>query len=468
MKELLSSFIFHVSFFNTMVLSLETVLRETAGRLLRGSALEFSSYAIDSRKVQAGSLFFALKGEQTDGHLFVNAALDAGAQGAIVQYDPKSNGTLLLVEDSLKALYDLAAFVRQQSQARFVGITGSAGKTSTKEFTAAILAERFRVYKSEGNLNSTTGLPLSILAMEDQQRAVFEAGMNHPGEIAALGKLLRPDIAVLLNVNPVHMGHFQSEKEIAIEKASLTDSLQKSGTIIFNADDTLLIEQVRQRNAKRISFGKSKDADLRIDALKLKGVRGLEASLLWQGKQISVESSLCGLGNAYNIAAAVCVALVEQLDVSEIENAVRKLTPYAQRGVLVQLGEIHIYDDSYNSNPRALEIALQLIAASEGFKRRAAVIGDMLELGSGEIEYHASAGRTAAKNKIDVLITSGPLSRHLAEAAKKNGVSEVHSAENSTEAGEIAAKALRPGDIVLVKGSRGMKMETVIERLRSL
>ena len=445
---------------------METVLRETAGRLLRGKTDYFSSYAIDSRKVQQGSLFFALKGEQTDGHLFVESALNAGAKGAIVQHDSKSNGTLLLVEDSLKALYDLAAFVRKQSAARFIGITGSAGKTSTKEFTAAILTERFRVYKSEGNLNSLTGLPLSILAIEDQQRAVFEAGMNQPGEMASLGKLLRPDIAVLLNVNPVHMGQFKSEKDIAIEKASLADSLQNEGKIIYNADDALLQEQVSQRTASHISFGRSQNADLRIEALKLKGVRGLEASFLWHGQKLNVESSLSGLGNAYNIAAAACVALIEGLDVSEIENAIRKLSPYTQRGILIQLGGMHIYDDTYNSNPRALEIALQLIAASEGYKRRVAVVGDMLELGSSEIEYHAQAGRSAAQNKIDVLIAAGPLSRHLADAARKSGVSEVHSAENSTEAGEIAAKTLRAGDIVLVKGSRGMKMESVIERLR--
>jgi UDP-N-acetylmuramoyl-tripeptide--D-alanyl-D-alanine ligase len=450
-----------------MVLSLETVLRETAGRLLRGETDVFSSYTIDSRKVQPGSLFFALKGDQTDGHLFVDAAFNAGANGAVVQRDPQSNGTLLLVDDSLKALYDLASFVRKQSSARFIGITGSAGKTSTKEFTARILMERFRVYKNEGNLNSITGLPLSILAMEDQERAVFEAGINQPGEMTSLGKLLRPNIAVLLNVNPVHIGQFKSEKDIAIEKASLTDSLENGGQIIFNADDPLLQEQVAKRNANKISFGQSQNADLRIEQLSLKGVRGMKAIFRWDNQPIQIESSLCGLGNIYNIAAAVCVALTEKITTPQIESAVRELKPYAQRGILSEIDGIHIYDDSYNSNPRALEIALQLIAASEGFKRRVAIVGDMLELGSHEIEYHAVAGKIAAQNNIDLLVTAGPLSRHLAEEARKGGVREVHSAENSTEAAEIALKILKPGDIVLVKGSRGTKMENVIERLRS-
>jgi UDP-N-acetylmuramoyl-tripeptide--D-alanyl-D-alanine ligase len=450
-----------------MVLSLETVLRETAGHLLRGEADAFSSYTIDSRKVQPGSLFFALKGEQTDGHLFVQAAFDAGAKGAIVQRDPQSKGTLLLVEDAFKALYDLASFVRNQSLARFIGITGSAGKTSTKEFTARILMERFRVYKSEGNLNSITGLPLSILAMEDQQCAVFEAGINQPGEMTSLSKLLRPNIAVLLNVNPVHIGHFQSEKDIAVEKTSLADSLEDNGQIIFNADDLLLQEEVEKRKANKISFGQSQKADLRIEQLSLKGVRGLEASFTWHNQPLRIESSLCGLGNIYNIAAAVCVALTEGITTGEIERAVRELKPYSQRGILSESGGMYIYDDSYNSNPRALEITLQLIAASEGFKRRVVIVGDMLELGSQEIEYHTAAGRVVAQNKIDVLITAGPLSRHLAEEARRSGVGEVHSAENSAEAAEIALQVLKPGDIVLVKGSRGMKMETVIDRLRN-
>jgi UDP-N-acetylmuramyl pentapeptide synthase len=271
-----------------------------------------------------------------------------------------------------------------------------------------------------------------------------------------------------LNVNAVNLGTFKSEKEIAIEKASLTNSLEEGGRIIFNADDPLLREQVSQRNAYTISFGRSQNSDLRIAKLKLKGVRGLEALLAWHDQQLKIDSSLCGLGNAYNIAAAACVALSEGVSPAEIECAVRELKPYSQRGILMELGGIHIYDDSYNSNPRALEIALQLIGDSEGFQRRAAVVGDMLELGPREVEYHATAGRIAAQNKINVLITAGPLSRYLAEEAKKHGVGEVYPTENSAEAAEVAARVLHPEDIVLVKGSRGMKMETVIEKLRNL
>jgi UDP-N-acetylmuramoyl-tripeptide--D-alanyl-D-alanine ligase len=450
-----------------MVLSVETVVRETAGRLLRSGADSFSFFAIDSRKVKPGSLFFALKGTETDGHLFVDAAFKAGATGAVVERDLKADGTLVQVQDSMQALHDLAAYSRKNSKARFIGITGSAGKTSTKEFTAKLLMEQFSVYKSEGNLNSITGLPLSLLAMNDEQRAVFEAGMNHPGEIVSLGKMLRPNVAVILNVNPVHIEYFDSIEGIAKEKASLADCVIENGPVIYNGDDELLRNEINKRDMKKISFGRGNDSDLRIEVLNLKGVRGLNAILNWNGNKFEIESSLCGMGNAYNIAAAISVALVEGLTASNIQSGVKKLAPYSQRGILTEISGIHIYDDSYNSNPRALELALQLIADSKGFNRRVAIVGDMLELGENGIAYHEEAGRYAAKSGIELLITSGSLTQHMADEARKTGVSEVYSTSSSSEAAELAAKKLRAGDLVLIKGSRGMKMETVIERLRN-
>jgi len=450
-----------------MVLSVETVLRETAGRLLRSGADSFSFFAIDSRKLKPGSLFFALKGTQTDGHLFVDAAFQAGATGAVVEQELKADGTLVQVQDSMQALHDLATFSRKNSKARFIGITGSAGKTSTKEFTAKLLMEQFSVYKSEGNLNSITGLPLSLLAMTDEQRAVFEAGMNHPGEIASLGKMLRPHVAVLLNVNPVHIEYFDSIEGIAKEKASLADCVIEDGPVIYNGDDELLRNEMIKRVMKKISFGRNSDSDLRIEELNLKGVRGLDAVLNWNGQQFEIESSLCGMGNAYNIAAAVSVALVEGMKAKDIQSGVKKLAAYSQRGILTEISGIHIYDDSYNSNPRALELALQLIADSKGFNRKVAIVGDMLELGENAIAYHQEAGKHAATSGIELLITAGSLTQHMADEARKHGVSEVHTTSSSAEAAELAVKKLRAADLVLIKGSRGMKMETVIERLRN-
>jgi UDP-N-acetylmuramoyl-tripeptide--D-alanyl-D-alanine ligase len=304
--------------------------------------------------------------------------------------------------------------------------------------------------------------------MNKEQRAVFEAGMNHPGEIASLGKMLRPHVAVLLNVNPVHIEYFNSIEGIAAEKASLADCLIDGGLTIYNSDDELLRNEIKRRNVKQISFGRANDSDLRIEELNLKGVRGLDAILNWNGEKIKIESSLCGMGNAYNIAAAVCVALIEGMKANDIQSGVKKLTAYSQRGILMEISGIHIYDDSYNSNPRALELALQLISVSKGFNRKVAIVGDMLELGENGIAYHEEAGRQAAKSRIELLITAGSLTQNMADEARNHGVSEVYATPSSTDAAKLAAKKLRAGDLVLIKGSRGMKMETVIERLRNL
>jgi UDP-N-acetylmuramoyl-tripeptide--D-alanyl-D-alanine ligase len=309
---------------------------------------------------------------------------------------------------------------------------------------------------------------LSLLAMNNEQRAVFEAGMNHPGEIASLGKMLRPNVGVVLNVHPVHIEYFESIEGIAKEKASLADCVIEDGPVIYNGDDELLRNEMNKRVMKKISFGRGTDSDLRIKELNLKGVRGLDAILNWNGQQFEIESSLCGMGNAYNIAAAVCVALVEGINAKDIQSGVRKLSAYSQRGILTEISGIQIYDDSYNSNPRALELALKLIADSKGYDRKVAIVGDMLELGENAVAYHQAAGRLAAKSGIELLITAGSLTQHMADEARNHGVPEVHSTASSVEAAEFAVTKLHPGDLVLIKGSRGMKMETVIERLRNL
>jgi UDP-N-acetylmuramoyl-tripeptide--D-alanyl-D-alanine ligase len=304
--------------------------------------------------------------------------------------------------------------------------------------------------------------------MNQEERAVFEVGMNQPGEIASLASLLQPDIAVLLNVNPVHLGQFPSIEEIAKEKTSLADHLAHTDSrVVYNADDTLIRQFLRGKKGEHVSFGTAEHADLRIHDVELRGVRGIKMKLQWQKDTATLETGLCGLGNAYNVAAAVCVALLEGMNWNDIESVVRTLSPYNQRGVLLDLNGILVYDDSYNSNPKALELALSMLAATTGCKRKVAIIGDMLELGPDEIRFHSDAGKLAAQYGYDVLITAGPLSKHAADAATQKGMKHVYAANDSTEAASIAVEVLQDGDLALVKGSRGMKMETVVEKLRS-
>lgn len=451
-----------------MKLTVEEIAHGTGGRILQRHQDSFESFGIDSRKIPKGGLFFAMKGENTDGHLFLQDAFRNGAAGAVVEraeepFVAAALKTLILVNDTMKAIQDLAAFVRKQSPSKYVGITGSSGKTSTKEFTAELLAKTYAVYKSEGNLNSLTGLPLSLLSMEQKECAVFEVAMNHPGEIERLSKILKPDVGVIMNVNPVHAVQFSSINEIADEKCSLIQGMLEDSTVIYNADDLLLDVRLRTRKAKFL-YGFSPKVDLRITDVRMRGVRGSNAVLVSHGRQIPLETELCGFGNLYNIAAAVSVALTMNVPVAEIADGITQLRPFQQRGILIRKNGIHIYDDTYNSNPKALEMILKMAGESTGYNRKIAVLGDMLELGPDEEKFHADAGEQVAMNQFDILITTGPLSRHMGNSAEKRGIT-VYTTDSSTEAAEKAASVAEDGDLIIVKGSRGMKMEVVVEKL---
>jgi len=452
-----------------MKLIVEKIAEATGGKILQRHHESFDSFGIDSRKISKGGLFFAMKGEDTDGHLFLQDAFRNGAAGAIVErvgepFMAAPQKTLILVDDTMKAIQELAAFVRNQGSSKYIGITGSSGKTSTKEFTAELLTKKYSVYKSEGNLNSMTGLPLSLLSMEQKDCAVFEVAMNHPGEIGRLSEILKPNVGVIMNVNPVHAVQFSSIEAIADEKCSMIQGMSEDSPVIYNADDPLLDARLKTRKAKFL-YGFSPKVDLRITDVRMRGVRGSHAVLVSHGQQIPLETELCGFGNLYNIAAAVSVALTMNVPVAEIADGIRQLKPFQQRGILIQKNGIHIYDDTYNSNPKALEMILKMAGESTGYKRKIAVLGDMLELGPDEEKFHTEAGEQVAANHFDILITAGPLSRHMGKSAERRGMT-VHTTDNSAEAAEKVTAVAKEGDLIIVKGSRGMKMEVVVEKLQ--
>jgi UDP-N-acetylmuramoyl-tripeptide--D-alanyl-D-alanine ligase len=300
--------------------------------------------------------------------------------------------------------------------------------------------------------------------MEPSEVSVLEVAMNHPGEIRRLSEVLRPDIGVVMNVNPVHTESFRFIEEVADEKCSLVQGMAADATIVYNADDALVSERLKSRKIK-FTYGFADGVDLRITDARMKGVQGSSAVLVTQNENISVETVLCGMGNLYNIAAAASVALIMNVPTRDMIQGIQELKPFYQRGILIHANGIDIYDDSYNSNPKALEIILKMGAESQGYKRKIVVLGDMLELGKEEIQFHQRAGEQVAANGYDILITTGPLSKWMAESAKQKGV-RVYPAENSEEAAEQAIKLVEKGDLVIAKGSRGMKMEKVVERLR--
>jgi UDP-N-acetylmuramoyl-tripeptide--D-alanyl-D-alanine ligase len=448
-----------------MRFSVEQIVAATGGFLVQKEASSFDTYGIDSRTISRDGLFFALKGAETDGHLYVKDAWNHGAAGAIVERRVDEVPlTLIQVEDTMKALNKLAWFARQSSKANFIGITGSSGKTSTKEYTANLLSERYNVFRSAGNLNSKTGLPLSLLSLYHEEAAVFEIGMNQPGEISNLTRLLKPNIAVLLNVNPVHLGQFPSVDAIADEKAAILKSVLSDTPIVYNEDDPRIIQRVRGLRNPKLSFGFFPNADLQITNDRMNGINGMEAAFRWKGELKWFRTRLCGTGNLYNIAAAVAVSILSGLDWDQILRGIAKLQPFEHRGNVLHIGGIHIYDDVYNSNPKAAEYALNIIAQSQGYERKVAILGDMLELGKDEKTFHDQVGDQVAAAGIKLLITAGHLSKYTASVARSRGIRTVYDTANSSEAAEIAVNTLSPGDLVLIKGSRGMQMEKVIER----
>ena len=427
-------------------------------------------YSIDSRTLRPGDLFFAVKGERLDGHDFVEQALARGAAAAVVRKDQLARYSvktrLLAVEDTLVALQTLATALRRLWGKLVVGVTGSAGKTTTKEAIAHLLATRYRVLKSEGNFNNHFGLPLMLLKLQPEQEvAVIEIGMSHPGEIGALAKIAQPEIGVVICVAPVHLEFFNSVSEIARAKYELIASLPAGGTAVLNADDEYVSQFGRDFKGKVVRFGLKAPADIRAEHIQQRGALGSEFDLVVDGCREKATLPLVGNHNVSNALAAVAVALERGLTPSETVEALKTLAPGDRRGQVVQLGNITVINDCYNSNPKALNAMVDVLAAIPA-KRHIVVAGEMLELGSSGEELHRKAGRHMAEKKIDVLLGVRGLAQPMVEAARQAGI-RAEFVPTPETAGEWLAQETRAGDMVLLKASRGVKLERALETWQS-
>jgi len=428
-------------------------------------------YSIDSRTVAAGELFFAVKGERLDGHDFVESALEKGAVAAVVSKQHLQRyanaARLLPVDDTLTALQTLATAVRRTWGKPLVGITGSAGKTTTKEAIAHVLSAHFRVLKSEGNFNNHFGLPLMLLKLEpEHDLAVIEMGMSHAGEIRALAKIAQPEIGVVTNVAPVHLEFFDSLAGIARAKYELVESLPSTGTAVLNADDEYVSQFGRGFKGKVILYGaQSKTADVRAEHVESCGAEGSKFEVVVAGERAHTTLSLVGEHNVLNALAAVAVGMARGMKLSECVAAVATLKPADKRGQVVQVGNITVVNDCYNSNPKALHAMIDALASMKA-TRRIVVAGEMLELGPAAEEMHRAAGRHAAEKKIDVLIGVRGLAQAMADAARQSGI-HAEFVATPEEAGEWLARETRDGDVVLLKASRGVKLEKALEMWRA-
>jgi UDP-N-acetylmuramoyl-tripeptide--D-alanyl-D-alanine ligase len=424
------------------------------------------AYSIDSRTIQPGQLFFAVKGERMDGHDFVQQALDKGAVGAVVRKDELARYAvktgLLAVPDTLVALQTLGAAVRRLWGKPLIGVTGSTGKTTTKEAIAHVLSSRFRVLKSEGNFNNHFGLPLMLLKIEpEHEAAVIEMGMSHRGEIAALAKIAQPEIGVVTNVAPVHLEFFKSVAEIARAKYELIESLPAGGAAILNADDEYVSQFGRDFHGKVVRYGLHPSADVRAESIESQGAAGSIFNVVVANSREPATLPLVGRHNIYNALAAVATGMERGLSLAEATGALATLAPADKRGAVVQLGNITVINDCYNSNPTALDAMVDTLAAMPA-RRRIVVAGEMLELGPSGEDLHRQSGRHMAKQGIDILVGVRGLAQQMVEGAGGAGI-RAEFVATPEEAGEWLVRETRAGDVVLLKASRGVKLERALE-----
>ena len=423
-------------------------------------------YSIDSRTLRANELFFAVKGNRLDGHDFVEQALANGAVGAVVRRDqlqryPNRAG-LLAVDETLTAMQALATSVRRQWGKRLVGVTGSMGKTTTKDAIAHVLETKYHVYRTQGNFNNQFGLPLNLLQLEpEHDMAVIEMGMSHAGEIAVLAKIAEPDLGVVTNVAPVHLENFASLDGVAQAKCELIDALAANGTAILNADDERVAAMRRGFAGRVVSFGIRAPADVRGEAIESLGPSGSQFDLVMSGQRTRVTIPLLGRHNIYNALAAAAVASASGVSMHDIAEALAQLQATDKRGQVIEVGGVHVLNDCYNSSPQALMAAVDTLADIPA-SRRIVVAGEMLELGQESERLHRDCGRYIAAEDVSALLGVRGQARWMVEAAQQAGLSSEF-VVTPEDAAEWLALNTRAGDWVLLKASRGVKLERALQ-----
>ena len=447
----------------------------------RGHALDpvarLAGVSIDSRTIRAGELFVAIHGPTHDGHDHVAAALDSGGVAAVVagpllsRYPGWIQDRCIAVPDTLEALHRLARAVRKEWGKKVCGITGSVGKTTTKEILAALLGAKLRVLKSEGNFNNEYGLPLTLFRLEQTDDvAVLEMGMSFPGELKRLAAIALPDVAIETRVTPAHLLNFSSVEEIALAKRELVEGLRGPASVaVLNADDVRVAAMAAVAPGRVIFYGVEKPAEFFAEEIEDRGALGSSFTLVHRGKRTRMELPLPGRHVVWNALAAVAAASVWHIGLAEAQSVFSSLRTPAMRGELIRFTNgFALINDSYNSSPAALQAMIDLLGATHGYGRRILAAGEMRELGSGSAKLHREAGEYAAKTgKIDYVIGVQEDAAQIVEGAVAAGVPREATKFFTTpaEAAEFLAEFVRPGDLLLVKGSRSVKMERIVEGL---
>ena len=457
-----------------MNLQLNKVAEAVGGSLAGAGEILARGYSIDTRTLNPGDLFFAVKGPRFDGHDFLQQAMEKKAAGVVIErgaLQPSAGFGVVRVNSTVDALQNLARAVRRLWGGPMVGVTGSAGKTTTKEMIAAVLAQRFNVLRSVGNLNNEFGLPLCLLRVEPTQTmAVLEMGMSAAGEIRKLASIAEPNEGVITNVNPVHLEFFDSIDGIAAAKAELLEGLVEPRIAYLNYDDARVRAMAGKFSGKVVSYALESEATFKAEDVRDLGLDGTSFRVRTAQRDAQFVLPLLGQHNVANAVAAIAVGVSHDIPWNNVRDAIASMKPEKKRGEVVKFSEgFAVIDDSYNSNPKALTEMIRFLGRLQGYSRKIVVAGEMLELGPASAELHRSCGKEAAEAGAALIVGVQGDARSFLDGARDAGVPQerLKFAGDSMEAGKILSEVVRSGDVILVKGSRGVKLEHVLNALHS-
>lgn len=455
--------------------SLQDILDATGGRLIKGNPdTIFEGISIDSRTIKRGELFIALRGVRFDGHQFVSEAMERGAEGAIVEGEPQGRKTpfnhmekpIIAVQDTLRALGDIAHCWREKHSIPLVAVVGSNGKTTTKEIIATLLEGSFRVLKTLGNRNNLVGLPLTLLDLSPEHTlAVVEMGMNVRGEIERMTEIANPDVGLITNISEAHLEGLGTFEELVKAKGKLWNTMRPNGVIVVNQDDANVLKCANGYPGKRVTFGVEVPSDVMAEGIRIEGGRGVRFTLTVRGEGAEVNVPMMGISSVYNALAATAVASIYGVQLREIKERLEGFKPFSMRMEIIPLDNgATIINDAYNANPRSMELALKALSQVKEAERGIAVLGDMLELGQISEEAHARVGEKVASFGVDLLFTLGERAQAIARRARQAGLNEgrvVVSMDHHDLLHKLK-KTIQRGDWILVKGSRSMSMEKIV------
>lgn len=456
-------------------MTLENIAKACGGTYVGDDALrgsEITGAVIDSRQAEPGYLYIPIRGERVDGHRFIPDVFAKGAL-AVLSEEPLENpeGPYIQVASSEQALKDIAEFYRSTLGIKIIGITGSVGKTSTKEMISAVLSQKYNVLKTEGNFNNEIGLPLTILRIRREHKvAVVEMGISEFGEMHRIAKVAKPDICVMTNIGQCHLENLIDRDGVLRAKSEIFDFLKPDGHIVLNGNDDKLITVQEVKGVKPVFYyvedGTAQKADLQYevtaDAIENKGLRGLNANLHFPEEVCQIHEPIPGVHNVYNACAAACVGRIMGLTNEEICEGIAHAKTIAGRTNLITLGDVLVIDDCYNANPVSMKASLDVLAQAEG--RKIAVLGDMGELGENERELHYEVGKYAANTGVDILFCCGTLSEELAKGAQRGHTKVMYFAERE-KLTQTLLNFVEAGDTVLVKASHFMEFPKIVKAL---